>query len=273
MNLHEQIAHTLQQNLANAGGDVRIDTLDNALRLLSKWRCVLIQNTILKHQGVVVGEGIFRGLEFIENSAEGCHTPKLLGCYEQPLQPYVEELLAGRSYEVVVNVGCAEGYYAVGLALKQPQTRIHAYDIDANARATCEALAVKNGVRDRLTIGEYFSVQDFDRYRDRKALVVCDIEGAEDELLRPDESTALVAMDLIVEAHECIKPGIERLLIERFSKTHDITVVRDNGQRELSQAPDWFYNLAHLDQLLATWEWRSGPTPWLVMKARHGMAL
>ena len=31
--------------------------------------------------------------------------------------------------------------------------------------------------------------------------------------------------------------------------------------------PAWFNNLAHLDQLLATWEWRSGATPWLVMKA------
>ena len=26
--------------------------------------------------------------------------------------------------------------------------------------------------------------------------------------------------------------------------------------------------LAHLDQLLAVWEWRSGATPWLVMRAR-----
>jgi hypothetical protein len=31
-------------------------------------------------------------------------------------------------------------------------------------------------------------------------------------------------------------------------------------------------SLAHLDQLLATWEWRSGPTPWLVMKAKHPVA-
>jgi len=31
-------------------------------------------------------------------------------------------------------------------------------------------------------------------------------------------------------------------------------------------------NLAHLDQLLAVWEWRSGPTPWLVMKAHKGQS-
>ena len=39
-------------------------------------------------------------------------------------------------------------------------------------------------------------------------------------------------------------------------------------QRRLNQPPGWFNQLAHLDQLLAVWEWRSGPTPWLVMKAR-----
>lgn len=44
--------------------------------------------------------------------------------------------------------------------------------------------------------------------------------------------------------------------------------VEDNGQRQLADAPAWFNNLAHLDQLLATWEWRSGATPWLVMKTR-----
>jgi hypothetical protein len=45
-------------------------------------------------------------------------------------------------------------------------------------------------------------------------------------------------------------------------------VVHDDGQRQLQDPPQWFCNLAHLDQVLATWEWRSGPTPWLVMRAR-----
>jgi hypothetical protein len=29
--------------------------------------------------------------------------------------------------------------------------------------------------------------------------------------------------------------------------------------------PWWLKDLSHLDQLLAVWEWRAGPTPWLVM--------
>jgi hypothetical protein len=75
-------------------------------------------------------------------------------------------------------------------------------------------------------------------------------------------------MDLIVESHECLSPGITQTLLDRFSATHHITVVPDDGQRQLHNPPAWFLNLAHLDQLLATWEWRSGPTPWLVMRAK-----
>jgi hypothetical protein len=101
---------------------------------------------------------------------------------------------------------------------------------------------------------------------------MCDIEGAEHDLLNPAAAPALAGMDLIVESHECLMPGITQRLLDRFSTTHHITVVHDDGQRQLSQPPQWFCNLAHLDQLLATWEWRSGPTPWLVMRAKVAAA-
>jgi len=40
---------------------------------------------------------------------------KLLGFYEQPLQPYIEQVIQ-TGYPTIINIGCAEGYYAVGLA-------------------------------------------------------------------------------------------------------------------------------------------------------------
>jgi hypothetical protein len=75
-------------------------------------------------------------------------------------------------------------------------------------------------------------------------------------------------MDLIVESHECLRAGITSALVERSSASHHITVVQDDGQLQLQSPPQWFCNLALLDQLLATWAWRSGPTPWLVMRAK-----
>jgi hypothetical protein len=53
--------------------------------------------------------------------------------------------------------------------------------------------------------------------------MMCDIEGAERELLDPDASPALKGMDIIVESHECLIQGITQLLIDRFKATHHIT--------------------------------------------------
>jgi len=185
----------------------------------------------------------------------------------KPLQPFIEEAINAQ-YPTVLNIGCAEGYYAVGMARRMMNTRVLAYDLNPTAQTTCAELAAKNGVTGRVQVGALFKPEDFGAYAGQRVQVLCDIEGAEAELLNPQAAPALAGMDLIVESHECLKPGITQALIDRFKATHHITVVTDDGQRQLQNPPAWFVNLAHLDQLLATWEWRSGPTPWLVMRAR-----
>ncbi len=265
---------------ANVGAQLRALALEGAdesarlndsLRLLSKWRSVLIQRALLARQGTVVGAGPMKGLDFLSRSAEGCHVPKLLGTYEQPLHPHLEEAMAAE-YDVVLNIGCAEGYYAVGLARRMPRSRVHAFDLDPQARTECAALAVKNGVADRVVVGALFSPEDFADHAGGRVLVLCDIEGGERALLDPAAAPALAGMDLIVEAHDCFDPGIADALTARFEPTHEIVRIEDDGRRAVPDAPRWFEQLSHLDQLLAVWEWRTGPTPWLIMKARRGRA-
>lgn len=265
MSLHQRVMQQLKEkiNLKNA----EEISLNDSLRLLSKWRSSLIQNTILKQHGAVVLQGPFQGMEFLDESAEGCHVAKILGCYEQPLQPFIEQAIA-KNYKVILNIGCAEGYYAVGMARLMKETIVHAYDISIKAQTVCADLAQQNGVMNRMKVGGHFRSENFDLYKDTQTLLMCDIEGAERQLLDPKVSPAIKNMDIIVESHDCLVPGTTKLLVDRFSATHKITVIQDDGQRMLENTPSWFYNLAHLDQLLATWEWRSGPTPWLVMIAR-----
>ncbi len=211
-------------------------------------------------------QGPLAGMDFLTESAEGCHIAKLLGCYEQPLQPFIEQAISN-AYPTILNIGCAEGYYAVGMARRMPSTQVLAFDLNPRAQDVCFALAQKNGMSDRVKVGALFKSEDFANYANQNVLVLCDIEGAEKDLLDPVKAPALKGMDLIVESHECLISGITQTLINRFKDSHQITLVQDNGQRQLQDAPQWFNNLAHLDQLLATWEWRSGATPWLVMKA------
>lgn len=250
-----------------AAGDRSDAKLNNAFRLLAKWRSSILLDAYLRTAGTKVWSGVFKDMDFLSRSAEGCHLPKLLGCYEQPLQPAIEAAIA-ETYAQVVNIGCAEGYYAVGMARRMSAARVLAYDIEERARTACAALAAKNGVGSRVTVGSLFRHEDFATVAGPRTLVVCDIEGAERELLDPSKAPALAAMDLIVEVHEGMHPGLMDVLRARFAGTHTVEVIADNGGRSIEPPPAWLKGLSHMDQLVLTWEWRSGPTPWLVLKVR-----
>jgi hypothetical protein len=267
MGFHSDIRTRLLNELAKAGNNELIQ-LNRALRLLAKWRSVLILNTFFHHHGKEVLEGPFAGMTYHTETSEGCHVAKLLGSYEQPLHDAIEKAIHA-DYQSVINIGCAEGYYAVGLAARMHDAQIFAFDLDGKARESCASLAGKNHVTERVHVGAGFSLEDFSRFADQKVLVVCDIEGAENDLLNPLLAPALSAMDMIIESHDCLIPGTTSTLIDRFASTHSVRIIHDNGQRTLANSPDWFLSLPHLDQLLAVWEWRSGPTPWLLLRSRN----
>ena len=261
--LAKKVFDLLKKDLLDHG-DIDNEKLNKSLRLLAKWRSVLIQNTFIENEGTILSRGPFSGMKFLGNSAEGCHVPKLIGTYEQPLHYYVD-LATKTSYSKVINVGCAEGYYAVGFALKMPNTEILAYDINAKAQEACIRLAEKNDVGGRVSVFGELAPQNLTEKLLNGSLIFCDIEGAENDLLDPSKAAALKSADIIVESHECLVPGITETLKSRFEQSHYIVEVKDDGMRELENPPEWFLNFSHLDQLLATWEWRSGPTPWLIM--------
>jgi precorrin-6B methylase 2 len=236
-----------------------------ALRVLAIWRSAVIVNGFVAHHGRKVLQGPFAGMAYVEGATEGALAPRLLGTYEAELHPYLVALAAD-GLECVIDVGCAEGYYAVGMALLAPDARILAFDTEPKARAACAEMATLNGVADRVTIGETLKPEDFEAFAGPRRLVLMDVEGAEDDLLRPDLSPALAHMHIIVEAHEVYRPGIVARLTERFAATHHVTQLTLGGRT--LPLPDWLMASNHLDQLIAVWEWRVGPTPWLVMRPR-----
>jgi hypothetical protein len=236
-----------------------------SLRLISLQRAKVLQAEFITKYGTIVRAGLFQGMAYLPNCAEGCYLPKLLGCYEHELEPYLKQAI-DRHYQAIINVGCSEGFYAVGLARLMPQTQIFAYDTNQAAHDDCWQLAEQNGVIDRLTIGGTFAPQDFQQFADRQTLVLCDIEGGEADLLDPTAAPALSRMDIIVELHDGFVPGIQELLIDRFQTTHTISIVPDTVLPN-PKLPESIEAWGSLDRLLAICEWRAFPTPWLVMQA------
>lgn len=260
-NIHQNVRQMLDNTLAQHAPDAAV--LQNALRLLAKYRSTLIQNTLVARHGTTVQAGPFAGMAFVERSTEGCHVPKLLGCYEEELHTVIGDLSSNR-YDCLLNIGCAEGYYAVGLKRVLPDIRVCAFDIDESAQRACRSLAARNDVE--IEVGGEFAAENFADF-DGRVLIWCDIEGAEVELLDPVKAPALRRMDLVVELHKTSLGHARDMVPQRFADSHEIDIITARGHDP--ELPDFLQELGHLDQLLAQWEWRSEPTPWAVMKANN----
>jgi hypothetical protein len=179
----------------------------------------------------VIKNGPFKGMRYPSFVAFGSAIyPKLIGSYEYELRPLIESICASGKYSEIINVGCAEGYYAVGMAIRNPGAKVYAYDTDATARQLCGLIAKLNNVADRVLInGECTSSTLADFRFSRKGLIICDCEGYEKKLFTADNIKFLKNCDILVETHDFIDIEISGYLRNLFSESHSITSIPTIG--------------------------------------------
>jgi len=170
--------------------------------------------------------GPFKGMKYIKSSLGSQLLPKLLGSYEEPIQEWIEKAI-NKQYKKIINIGSAEGYYAVGFAYRLKNVMVYAYDIDPLARGKIQILSKLNNVQDRVIIKSLCTYNDFEELLMDDSLIICDIEGAEEKLLNPEKAPKLRNTDMIIESHDFIVNHITDLLIKRFFRTHKIEIIVD----------------------------------------------
>lgn len=176
-----------------------------------------------------VRRGPFKGLKYPFLSAiYSAFFTKVLGYYEMELHP-VLEILKSKKYSTIHDVGCAEGYYAVGLAKMFPNSTLVAYDLDPLARERTIEMALANEVLigDRFVIKANCTTQELlELEPTNKHLIFSDCEGFESELFTKEVISHLSISDFIIEVHDFVKPGLCDLLVGRFSQTHRIDIIQ-----------------------------------------------
>lgn len=262
---HHKILRWVSGELARDGVPIE-ERLSTALRLLAKHRGQLVGIALHRQSGPLVRSGPFQGMKLPVATGEGCVVPKLLGCYEAELHP-IWQRCQQRGYNAIINIGCADGFYAVGLARLMPDATVYAHDIVAERQSLCRQLAEDNGVGERVIVGGTFAHGDFAQFSAQRTLVLCDIEGDELTLLDPEQAPALAGMDILVELHDAFRAGLSDTLTARFAPTHDIERIGHGGRNPAAYGD--LARAAELDQWLAVWEWRDGPTPWAFMTAKN----
>lgn len=224
---------------------------------------------------LTVLNGPFKGLRYASaRSAGSALVPKILGSYESELHGVIGRILEN-DYSDVVDVGCAEGYYAVGFGMLLAHATVHAFDTSSRARRLCLDTARRNGVADRLRLGslcDEATLVGLDL--GRRALVVSDCEGYEATLFTPRVAAFLARHDALIEVHHAHDPELSLSLQSRFRSTHDVTVVEsvdDNRKiRLLVYAELAEYDATTKRRLLS--EGRAGIMEWLYFTPKRPAA-
>ncbi len=151
----------------------------------------------------------------------------LMSMFLGVFEPQVHELLAQvkqKKYQAVVNIGSAEGYYAVLMAKLWPQATVQAYDIKPEMQQRTLALAKLNKADSHMEISGLFHFQDPAAYPNKPSLFLIDIEGCEREML--DVPHLFKQHDMILEMHEGFISDIDLVdqFTETFGNTHQITI-------------------------------------------------
>ena len=172
--------------------------------------------------------GPFKGLLYIKESFCSGYFPKIFGTYELEIVKYI--LLGCKDADYVIDIGAAEGYYAVGLLFNNPKLRCIAFECDKVARHLLDSLAILNNVADRLICfdkADCVSLQTVLSQNGRGFFVV-DIEGGEFELIDPVKVPGLKTIEFIVEIHDWFYPELNANSIfrDRFSFTHNIKEIK-----------------------------------------------
>jgi len=266
-----QFAQTILDEITRRLDDTNsspCDNLDRIAYLTLAYREVLVRSQVTAQHGLVVQGGPFAGLKYVDQSVGSALLPKLIGSYEAELHRIIEQLPACQ-YTTIVNIGCGEGYYAVGLARLLPSVQVIAFDTAEQAQALCRALAELNGVAERVSVRGECTIKGLRELCRPHTLVLCDCEGAELTLLEPQAVPGLAHCDVLVELHDFLTPSISSQIGERFAATHEVEILPHGGRN-----PADYPALRSCDQfvqLLAMCEFRPGPTPWALMRAKRSV--
>jgi hypothetical protein len=209
-----------------------------------------------------VRSGPFAGMRYPDDLVQ---IPKALGTYELELHDAVEMCVAAGA-TTVINVGAAEGYYAVGLALRLPGARVQAFDIDEASQERCRRMAELNGVADRVDVRGECTLAELRALPAEGVALVLDCEGCELALLRPDAVAPMRGWAILVELHDFIDPNTTERIVERFAPTHEAVVIEQQGRDDLS--PPELEFLGPRDRMVALDEYRPGPMRWAWLRPR-----
>ena len=214
-----------------------------------------------------VYQGPFKGMKILHKFSwgDGDCASKLLGLYECELFDAIEQLISSDA-DTIINIGCAEGFYGIGLAMRTG-TKTVLVDVNETAINIARENAHVNGVNKILFTTEC-TIENYRSFLQtpKKPFIFMDCEGAEEDILDLEVMPELAKTSVIVESHDCNRPGLTDKLVERFSATHNIVKISQGNKNPYLPITE---DLDDYDKMLLCVEARPSTMYWLYMVPKN----
>ena len=231
-----------------------------------------LSDFLMSNYDRTVQYGPLKGYKIPEESHWGglARPSMLLGLYEQEV---VNVLLKhAEKRDVFVDVGAADGFFAVGLVACGIFKRSYAFEINANGRQVIKKSSEINGVPHSVSVSGRFD-KDFVAKADEldlsRSVVLIDVEGDEFNLLDSPLIEQLRGAVVVVELHdfhfadgEALKSALYARLKTHFELTTITTGAREVPRSELLDA------MSDNERWLLCSEGRARRMEWLIALPR-----
>ncbi|MGB7430894.1 MAG: hypothetical protein WA921_00305 [Ahrensia sp.] len=217
--------------------------------------------------------GPFAGLKFSGGShiSDTSLALKALGLYETEV---VDHLLSLTTCDALINLGAGDGYFPVAMARAGYINKALAFEMNEEGRRAIAANAALNGVAEQIAIhgaadANLTATLAALGVEPAKTMVLCDIEGAEYDVLDQALIDGLAAAHFVIELHPFMVAdgeARESAMAARFSATHDVSIIK-------AQPRDWrdleeVEALHDLERALVTSEGRKLLARWMIATPR-----
>lgn len=208
-----------------------------------------INNYIYKKFNGIVQHGPLKGFRINEEKNWGIdHVAKILGFYEAEILVDLIRVLKDKHF---VDIGAADGYYAVGMVYAGIAKTALAFEMSDKGRSAIANAAAAHGLTDKVSIlGE--ADGDFLKHVKTQldqTVFLMDIEGFEYTLLDEENLRKLSKSVVFVELHENDPKDHDRFrkLLDAASKSFHMKIYRKIGRNP--------YAFNELDELTETEHW------------------
>tara|TARA_B100000768_G_scaffold162457_1_gene163073 strand:- start:303 stop:1139 length:837 start_codon:yes stop_codon:yes gene_type:complete len=231
-----------------------------------------VLNKIILEHGHQVAYGTFKGMKLSKNTywSKNDIITHILGVYEKHVLKKIIEFSKKGNYPFI-DIGAADGYFAIGMAFSETFKKIYAFEIDEEGRRSLNRNIENNFCKDKVVVDIEANFETLKEIVDKNksAVILIDIEGSEFDLLDDNLLQLLSNCYIVCELHPTLSAnGFEKqnMLINNAKAFFDVSII----QRE-SYSPNKFSELNEFtdeERLIAFGEGRENNMNWLILEPK-----